>query len=153
MLEKGIGTAKDPKQALFWCRQAAQQGIAEAQEELADRYQMGRGVAKDDKLAVHWWLKAGEQGHTVAQRNLGAMYFLGYGVPKDYVTAYMWLNLAASNRDRLAKRWRETVAKEMTRSQIAKGQQRASEWLEQRAGNRHEAEGAREMLTPAIRFP
>ena len=74
----------------------AEQGIADAQYNLALMYDSGRGVPQDDEQAVMWYRKAAEQGHANAQFNLGAMYQDGRGVPRNKVLAHMWFNLAAS---------------------------------------------------------
>ena len=49
----------------------ADQGDAEAQNNLGLRYYNGEGVTKDYAEAVKWYRKAAEQGHAEAQFNLG----------------------------------------------------------------------------------
>ena len=44
-------------------RKAADQGLADAQDNLGDMYADGRGVAKDDAQAVAWYRKAADQGN------------------------------------------------------------------------------------------
>ena len=55
------------------------------------------------------------------------MYVEGKGVPKDSVYAYMWWNIAAAGGDKVASESRDSVAKEMTASQIAKAEELARE--------------------------
>lgn len=43
----GEGLKSDPEQAAFWLRKAAQGGIADAQYQLSELYEMGHGVPKD----------------------------------------------------------------------------------------------------------
>ena len=43
-------------------RKAAEQGDAQAQNNLGLCYDNGDGVAKDSQQAVYWWRKAAEQG-------------------------------------------------------------------------------------------
>ena len=69
------------------CREAAEQGHADAQSNLGLMYAMGWGVPKDDVQAVAWYRKAAEQGNADAQSNLGRMYAKGEGVPQDYAQA------------------------------------------------------------------
>ena len=57
-----------------WYRKAAEQGHADAQNNLGLCYQYGKGVAKDYAEAVKWYRKAAEQGHARAQCNLGYCY-------------------------------------------------------------------------------
>jgi hypothetical protein len=53
------------------------------------------------------------------------MYAMGDDVTQDYAHAYMWFSFAASNGSRNAKKGLESVAKEMTPSQIADAQRMA----------------------------
>ena len=55
------------------------------------------------------------------------MYGKGLGVPQDYVRAHMWINLSASAGDEDAIKNRDTVAKQMTPSQIEEAQKLARE--------------------------
>jgi TPR repeat protein len=86
-------------------------------------------VPQDSAEAARWYRKAADQGEAVGQFNLGGMYAEGQGVPQEYVTAHMWLNLAAAKdgEDDAAKA-RDTIAKEMTREQLAEAQRLAREW-------------------------
>jgi len=92
----------------------------------------GRGVAQDYQKAFEWSLKAAEKDSAMAQLSLGTMFWEGKGVSQDYVQAHMWCNLAASKlsgeeRD-VAADFRDSVAEEMTREQIAEAQKLAREW-------------------------
>ena len=51
-------------------RKAADQGFAEAENNLGVLYANGEGVKKDLKQAKKWFEKAAAQGHPAAQRNL-----------------------------------------------------------------------------------
>ena len=88
----------------------------------------GQGVAQDDKEAVKWYKLAADQGDADAQFSLGLSYCLGNGVPQDYVLAHMWTNLAAANGDKKISEARDTIAAEMTPSQIEKAQELAREF-------------------------
>ena len=70
MYRNGEGVVRDPKKAAEWYRKAAEQGYAEAQNNLGLLYAGGRGVAKDEAKAVEWYRKAAKQGHEAAQYNL-----------------------------------------------------------------------------------
>ena len=80
--------------AVYWYRQAAEQGYALAQDNLGWMYGMGRGVARDDTQAVYWFRRAAEQGHANAQSNLGSMYELGIGVEQNREQAIHWYTQA-----------------------------------------------------------
>ncbi len=95
--------AEDYQTAAKWYRQAATQGDADAQYNLAailatgafPRYNRRESVAKNANEAVKWYRQAAEQGHAKAQYALGAMYITGEGVIKNYKTAMKWYRQAA----------------------------------------------------------
>ena len=77
-------------------REAAEQGIPEAQDKLGRMYYAGKnGVEQDYAKAVEWYRKAAEQDNTHAQNELGFMYYAGRGVEQDYAQAVEWLRKAA----------------------------------------------------------
>jgi len=76
-------------------RLAAEQGLAEAQNNLGVMYKDGVGVDRDDAEAVRWLTLAARQGNVLAQSNLGWMYQAGRGVTQDYDSARHWYTLAA----------------------------------------------------------
>src|SRR5664280_345044 len=74
----------------------AEQGDAEAQNNLGMMYANGKGVVQDDKQAAFWFRKAAEQGYAEAQLILGLMYNEGQGgLTKDYSQAVAWFRRAA----------------------------------------------------------
>jgi TPR repeat protein len=87
--------ALDEELAERWWRKAAEQGLAEAQNELAAALAAGRGVQVDQKQAFAWYQKAAEQGLAVAQTNLGLMYLSGVVTRPDPVEAVVWFRKAA----------------------------------------------------------
>ena len=58
-------------------RPLAEQGSADAQNDLGLLYANGYGVAQDDKQAAYWYRKSAEQGNANAQSNLAFMYEKG----------------------------------------------------------------------------
>jgi len=81
--------------ALETYRNLADQGNAEAQNNLGVMYREGRGVARDPIASVAWLRRAAEQGYLEAQVNLGLMYARGHGVPRDDAEAVRWYRKAA----------------------------------------------------------
>ncbi|CFA02661.1 sel1 repeat protein [Neisseria meningitidis] len=77
--------------------QAAEQGDADAQNNLGAMYAEGQGVRQDDTEAVRWFRQAADQGLAQAQFNLGAMYYKGHGVRQDRALAQEWLGKAGQN--------------------------------------------------------
>jgi TPR repeat protein/S1-C subfamily serine protease len=61
----------------------AQQGYAEAQWELGNRYKNGYGVQKDTTNALVFFQKAADQGDALALEELGRAYRYGEGVGRD----------------------------------------------------------------------
>ena len=82
--------ASDFRQTL----QLAEQGVAEAQNNLGVMYAKGRGVRQDYAEALRWYHQAAEQEYAEAQYNLGAMYFTGGGVHQDFHLSKEWFGKA-----------------------------------------------------------
>ena len=132
MYSSGDGVPEDDEEAVKWFTLAAEQGYARAQFRLGDIYAsfatfsvwegVIEGGPEDDEEAVKWFTLAAEQGYVWAQFYLGWMYDKGHGVPEDDVYAYMWWNIASSLGNENATDHKETVAENMTRSQIAEAQ-------------------------------
>jgi TPR repeat protein len=129
MYGNGRGVAQDYRQAVEWYRRAAEQGIAQAQYNLGVMYKKGMGVAQDYSQAVKWYRRAAEQGDADAQNKLGLMYGLGDSVVQDYVTAHMWGNIARANGNDSADELLDALEQLMSKGQIARAQQRASDCM------------------------
>ena len=76
----------------------------------------------DYATTLREWTPLAEQGYAMAQFNLGAMYANGNGVIQDNVYAHMWFNIAASNGDKNAVKYRDMAAKNMMAADISKAQ-------------------------------
>ena len=74
----------------------AQDGVAEAQHDLAAIFVTGHGgVEQDYSRAAYWFEQAAENGVANAAYNLGVLYHQGLGVPKDVNSAMRWYGAAA----------------------------------------------------------
>ena len=94
----------DNKEAIFWWRKAAEQGLAQSQFNLGWAYDHGgKGVERDSAQAVLWYRKAAEQGYDAAQTNLGLLYHEGRGVEQDDDQAMYWYRKAAAQSDSVAQ--------------------------------------------------
>ena len=110
----------------------AAKGNAEARTLLGAMYWSGEGVPRDHKEAARLYLLAADQGYARAQNDIGFMLGFGEGIPPhDDIEAYKWLSLGiagytAKNQDRLdqARKDLATLAKRMSRAQIAEAEQR-----------------------------
>ena len=98
MYEKGIGVAKDEKEAVVWYGKSAALGNSAAQFNLGVMYENGRGTAVDFAKAREWYSKASVQGDPLAIGNLGMLYIRGQGV-KENKTAGMALLLVSVTKD------------------------------------------------------
>ena len=81
----------------------------------------------DFATALEEWKPLAEQGNADAQNSLGQMYDEGKGVVQDYVRAHMWWSIAASQGNKNAIKYRDTVAKKMTPADLSKAQELARE--------------------------
>ena len=77
--------------------QLAEQGVAEAQNNLGSMYDNGYGVRQDYAEAFRWYRKAAEQGYAKAQFNLGVMYYNGYGVRRNFHLSKEWFGKACDS--------------------------------------------------------
>jgi hypothetical protein len=80
-------------------RPLAEEGNAEAQDNLGRLFLSGRGVPEDHVAAVGWLTKAANQGRTRAQVLLGFVYEGDFGVAADDAEAARWFAKAAEQGD------------------------------------------------------
>jgi len=127
----GFGVPKDNAEAITWCRKAAEQGHAEAQAYLGRIYDKGDGVPKDAAEALKWFRKSAEQGDSYGQYKLGTMYANGEGVPEDDAQAFVWFSVAAASGIMGAIESCNELKRDLTPTQLEKGEAMATEILEQ----------------------
>jgi hypothetical protein len=93
MYAQGRGVPQDYAEAVQWYRKAAEQGLAEAQNNLAGMYFGGRGVPQDYVAAHLWFNLSAAQGNEIAVKN------------RDIIAALM--NAAQiSEAQKLAREWK-----------------------------------------------
>ena len=80
MYQQGLGTDKNPAEALRLLRQAADLGDARAMFTLAEMYIAGTDVPKSVKTALEWYRKAAEVGYPEAMFEMGSRYAGGRDV-------------------------------------------------------------------------
>ena len=80
----GKGVKLDCALARYWYGKAAEQGIAEAQNNLANLYSDGLGGEVDVDNALYWYEKSSKAGDIVASANLGWQLVKGKGVKHDF---------------------------------------------------------------------
>ena len=96
MYEKGIGVAKDEKEAVVWYGKSAKQGNSSAQFNLGVLYENGRGTKVDFAKAHDWYRKASVQGDPLAIGNLGMLYVRGDGVKENKIAGVALLLVSAT---------------------------------------------------------
>ncbi|MBF0562783.1 MAG: sel1 repeat family protein [Alphaproteobacteria bacterium] len=108
MLYAGNGIQQDKREAIFWIREAANQGNIEAQYQFAHWIFDGEHARE----AALWFRKAAEQGHLNAQYWLATMLSKGNGVPKNMLKAAAWYRAAAKqgHKDAQAEFRKQCVA-------------------------------------------
>jgi uncharacterized protein len=140
MYDFGDGVPQNYEQAAAWYRKAAEQGLADAQNNLGSMYAKGQGVPQDYEQSIAWYRKAADQGLAAAQYNLGFRYYVAAsGIPefvirgvqrsKYLVLAYMWLSASAAQGDPDAARVKQILEDRMGSERIAEVKKQArAEW-------------------------
>ena len=90
-----IESALNYPQSLFQLQKDAQNGIPEAQYNLALIYDKGTGVPQSYEKSFEWFLKSANSGFDSGQFALGYMYLHGHGRDKNIVEAEKWFLKAA----------------------------------------------------------
>jgi TPR repeat protein len=117
------------QEAARWFRAAAEQGVPEAQTDLAVMYYNGDGVTRDYGEAAKWARRAAEAGYSRAQEELAFMLEQGKGVSLDYVSAYTWYSAAASNGRRESAIRMKSLERVMLPEQVRLAKSHASAWI------------------------
>ncbi|MGQ8366969.1 tetratricopeptide repeat protein [Glaciecola sp. 1036] len=91
MLAWGVCIDAEPEQGVYFMRQAANQGLAAALEQLGRYYSNGTLVQEDKKQAVIFLREASALGSIKAQLQLAKLFIDGYGSPYDFEDLYHWL--------------------------------------------------------------
>ncbi|MDC8832392.1 tetratricopeptide repeat protein [Alteromonas gilva] len=97
MLAWGVCLEADPERGVDFMRQAANQGLPAALEQLGRYYSQGKLVQQDRKQAVIYLREASALGNLKAQMQLAELFIDGHGSPYDYQDAYQWLYNAVTN--------------------------------------------------------
>lgn len=92
-------TKGDHSNAAMWYRRAAEQGIAQAQYNLAVCLQNGQGVQRDYVEALQWYERAAQQNYLNAIYNLAFMREHGHGCDKDLSQAFALYRHAADHHE------------------------------------------------------
>lgn len=114
-------------------REAAAQGSAQAQFEVAAILGEGGQVEKDLVEAAKWYERAAAQGFAPAQYRLGNLFEIGSGVEKDLEQARLWYQRGAEAGNRMAM---HNLAALYAGGQLGDQQfELAAEWFEKAANH------------------
>ncbi|MGV6851242.1 MAG: tetratricopeptide repeat protein [bacterium] len=135
LMEGRYGLNPDPKSAVIWFKNSANDNNHYAQLMLANCYSQGKGVEKSIKKAVKWWSKSAHGGNALAQYNLGNAYLQGTGIQHDDVKAIKWLTSSAKSGNSQAqfaigKMYHDGYV-------VAQNHEIAKDWLTRAASNGH----------------
>ena len=82
----------------------AEEGDAEAQNQLANRYYWGKGVNVDKAHSFKWASRSAKQNNPKAKVRLAWLYYEGGGVPQDTIKAQALFKESKAELLELAKR-------------------------------------------------
>jgi TPR repeat protein len=94
--QEGTITPKDPEQAFYWYKKAADFYDPYACMRVADALYKGVGTTKDIPASFKYYLQAADE-YAEAMYFVGKMYYTGEGTAKDTKLATEWLKLSAGN--------------------------------------------------------
>lgn len=104
MLAWGVCVSEDPEQGVAYMRDAAEQGLPAAMEQLGRYYAQGKLVQTDKKQAVIFLREAASLGNLKAQIQLAELFIDGFGSPYDYEDSYHWLYNAVTSDKKTHKK-------------------------------------------------
>ncbi len=121
MYELGASVPQSNEEAVKWYRMAAEQGNAEAQENL-DRINGGNYLSRNNEnlglffkaiinSSINLVRKYAEQGSAKAQYDLGMMYEVGFGVTQSDKEAVKWFRKAADQGHTEAQKKLDAILK------------------------------------------
>jgi hypothetical protein len=97
MLAWGVCVEENPEQGMYYIREAANQGLPAALEQLGRYHSRGTLVQEDKKRAVIYLREASALGNLQAQLQLAELFIDGYGSPYDFDDLYHWLYNAVTS--------------------------------------------------------
>lgn len=100
MLAWGVCVDAEPVRGISYMKEAADQGLAPALEQLGRYYAQGKLVQEDKQRAVIYLREAAALGNLNAQIQLADLFIEGFGSPYDYEDTYHWLyNAITDDKD------------------------------------------------------
>jgi len=110
MLAYGVCIKKDIPLGLHYMREAANQGLAEALEQIGRYYHVGKFMQPDMDKAILFLKEAATLNNLKAQIRLAKIYKEGQGSPLDYPELYGQLHRAVTDDKKLHKEISQLLA-------------------------------------------
>ena len=129
MYNQGHASELDINEAAKWYYLASKQGQTAAKWRLAMLYYHGSGLIQSYQKAAELYHSAAKQGDVYSQKALGIMYSKGFGVPNDSIIAYSWLQIATNNGLKIAQKYQNQIAVQMTIEEITIAKAMATECI------------------------
>jgi len=104
MLAYGVCVDKNIELGLHYMKAAADQGLAEALEQLGRYYHIGKFMQVDIEKAIVFLRVAASQNNLKAQMRLAEIYHQGHGSPLDYPMLYSQLHHSVTDDKKLHKK-------------------------------------------------
>ncbi|WDE04517.1 sel1 repeat family protein [Thalassomonas viridans] len=104
MLAYGVCVDKNIELGLHYMKEAADQGLAEALEQLGRYYHIGKFMQVDIEKAIVFLRVAASQNNLKAQMRLAEIYYQGHGSPLDYPMLYSQLHHSVTDDKKLHKK-------------------------------------------------
>ncbi|KKA45177.1 MULTISPECIES: tetratricopeptide repeat protein [unclassified Salinivibrio] len=131
MLAWGVCVEQDADLGVYYMKQAAQQGLPAALEQIGRYYANGTLVQQDQHRAIPYLREAASLGDTRARIQLAELLVDDVGSPLDYEDAYRWLyqtiTADSRTRNRIAQ-LRSALEARMPQNIIARAKRRTSYW-------------------------
>jgi len=104
MLAYGVCVKKDVLLGIHFMKNAADQALPEALEQLGRYYHMGKFMQVDLDKAIFYLKEASAVNHLKAQIRLADIYAKGYGSPLDYPELYAQLHQSVTDDKKTHKK-------------------------------------------------
>lgn len=130
---EGIGTSKNPGEALRNYVQAAEQGVGQAQAIVGRAYLRGDGLPQDDLAAFEFSLRAAERGQPMAYETLCEFYGRRQSGEPSRRQGATWCRLAATSTKNLSimknlEKIQDDLARDLASEDLQKVQDLAINW-------------------------
>lgn len=111
MLAYGVCVKKDVPLGLHYMQASADQGLAEALEQLGRYYHLGKFVQVDINQAITFLKESAALNNLKAQLRLADLYLAGYGSPLDFPQLYSQLHHSVTDD----KKQHKVIAQHLTK--------------------------------------